>query len=259
MTRDSDEYEEASGGRPRGFLAPERPSPRRLAEAMRAGPCPDDYAFDRYLPFELRGVSRRYWTPLAVARRAGEWLEQYGATRTLDIGSGAGKFCVATALVSSGEFIGVEHRARLVVAARELATRFEVADRVSFVEGAFGRMETPEADAYYVYNPFGENLYDYRECLDEQVELTHGRYLGDIAATERLLLEAPIGTLLLSYNGFGGRVAGNWVELEVDRALPCVLRLMRKDSVEPVAPPRILDTEDELVFDVDSDSDPVRE
>lgn len=72
------------------------PSPRtyaaqHLAEMMRTGSCPIDRSFDRFLPEALRLVSPAYWTPLAVAKRAADWLEDLGIRTVVDLGSGAGK------------------------------------------------------------------------------------------------------------------------------------------------------------------------
>ena len=68
---------------------------QRLAAVMRTGSCPNDQSFDRFLPEPLRLVSPEYWTPLAVVKRAVDWLEDVGIRTVVDIGSGAGKFCAA--------------------------------------------------------------------------------------------------------------------------------------------------------------------
>lgn len=225
--------------------------PDGIAEALRAGGLPTDAAFDRHLPRELRELSRMYWTPMIVARRAARWVEAYGAASVLDVGSGAGKFCVVGALCSKAHYVGIEHRPRLVSAASELARTFGVEDRATFVAGALGDVELPPVDAIYLYNPFGENLYGFRDCIDEDVELGHERYVADVRRTEALLRGAPLGTLLVSYNGFGGHVPGNFVEREVDRTLPCVLRLHEKVQIANDAPDRLLDSHDDLHVDTD--------
>ena len=190
--------------------------------------CPPNRVFDRFLPADLEAVSYQYWTPLVTAIRAAEWLDELNIRRVFDVGSGAGKFCVAAALAGRAHFVGIEQRARLVTAARELARTFDVADRVEFVHGNFDERFAPDADAYYFYNSFGENLFDADNCLDADVELSEDRYLADIAAAERLLRDAPIGTYLLTYNGFGGEVPESYSEVRVDRELPCVLCLWKK-------------------------------
>lgn len=204
------------------------PSAGGVANTLRAGLCPSDRAFDRLLPRALRVVSGQYWTPVVAAVRAAEWFEQLNIGTVVDIGSGAGKFCVVAALAGHARFTGLEQRPRLVSAARNLAHALELNERVTFVHGTLGESHVPEADAYYLYNPFGENLFGPDDHLDQEVELGYARYLRDIAFVEQLLRDAPIGTHLLTYNGFGGQVPATYHEVFVDRALPNVLRLWRK-------------------------------
>jgi SAM-dependent methyltransferase len=184
--------------------------------------------FDRFLPRDLRVMSGQYWTPLAVAARAAEWLDQLNVRTVVDIGAGTGKFCVAAALLGHAQFTGLEHRQRLVAAARDLADMFDMNERVAFLHSTFGEAPVPEADAYYMFNPFGENLFAYGERLDEDVELGAARCLRDVGAAQQLLRQAPVGTYLLTYNGFGGELPASYREVRVDRELPSVLRMWRK-------------------------------
>jgi predicted RNA methylase len=94
-----------------------------------------DGDFDVWLPEEAQVHSRRFWTPVGVALRVTRWLSEVGASSVLDVGSGAGKFCVVGALGSALRFVGIEHRAHLVDASRALASQFEVQNRVEFVHG----------------------------------------------------------------------------------------------------------------------------
>lgn len=208
------------------------PAPRlsahQIAEALRGGFCPTDYAFDRFLPYELRVVSRQYWTPLLVARRVADWLDDLGVRTVVDIGSGAGKFCIAAALAGDCYFTGLEQRSGLVAVARTMAGLYGVDDRVHFIEGSLGEITAPVADAYYLYNPFGENLYGELDHLDETVELSAPRYARDVALTEDLLERAPLDTCVLTYNGFGGSMPHDYEQIRVDRHLPSVLRMWRK-------------------------------
>ena len=213
--------------------APVDPSPRKcaaqyLAEAMRAGSRTNDRSFDHFLPEPLRLVSPQYWTPLAVAKRAAEWLEALGIRTMVDIGSGAGKFCVAGALFGKCRFIGLEQYSSLVTSARALADLFDLTDRVSFVVGALGSVTTPVGEAYYFFNPFGDYWLGADYPLEAGAELTDTRHTDDVAAAEDLLRRAPVGTWILTYNGFGGRVPAGYELIRVDWELSGVLRLWRK-------------------------------
>lgn len=215
------------------------PSAQQVANALRARRCPSERSFDRFLPRELRRVSGLHWTPLVVALQVAEWLEGLAVEKVVDIGSGAGKFCVATALASHCEFTGVEQRPRLVAAARELAQIFGVDDRVRFIQGTLSQCSIPEADAYYLYNPFGENLLEPDEHLDDDVELGVDRYKCDIAFMEGLLEQAPVGTYIIKYNGFGGRMPPTYDECRIDREMPSVLRMWQKTRSAKVDPSRL--------------------
>jgi SAM-dependent methyltransferase len=215
--------------------------PSRVAAALRLGVCPPDRLFDRFLPLELQVVSRQYWTPLVVAMRVAQWLEQHDVRTVLDIGAGPGKLCVGAALAGRTHFTGLEQRERLVSAARDLARVFEVSDRVAFLHGALGETLVPETEAYYLYNPFGENLFGPEDCLDGEVELGDERYQRDIATVEELLRQTSVGTYLVTYNGFGGDVPPSYSEIRVDRRLPSVLRMWRKTRSSSSGDPQSAD------------------
>jgi len=48
---------------------------------------------------------------------------------------------------------------------------------------------------------------------------------------------AGIGTYVVTYNGFGGRIPMNYEEVHVDRETPNVLRAWRKTREEPPTRP----------------------
>jgi hypothetical protein len=201
---------------------------RRIVEAIRMGRSPADWVFDHFLPPELRAPSGQHWTPMAVAMRAAEWLDEFAIRTVVDIGSGAGKFCVAAALFGRMRVTGVEQRGHLVAAASGLAKTFDLGDRVSFVHSRFGRDLIPQAEAYYLFNPFGEHVMSPGWRLDEEVEFSGARYAQDVIATETLLRDARPGTYVLTYNGFGGVVPSDYQTVRTDRELPNVLQMWRK-------------------------------
>jgi hypothetical protein len=207
--------------------------PAQIARALGDGKrLPDDRDFDRFLPRELRRASPRHWTPLVVVARAAAWLEELGVHTVVDIGSGAGKFCVAGALLSSCHFIGIEQRERLVATAEVLARLYGIERRASFIHETFGHVSPPIADAYYLFNPFEENLCDWRSWLDGGVELSQGRFSRDLSAARRWLAWTAPGTYVLTYNGMGGSLPKSYREVRVDRELPCVLKLWRQERAD---------------------------
>lgn len=198
------------------------------AAALRRGDPGADAAFDRLLPAELRKVSSDYWTPMSVIRRVAGWLRAERVDAIVDIGSGAGKFCVATALLTSCRVVGLEQRPSLVAVARSLATIFDVDDRVDFVEGAFGDVPTPPATAYYVFNPFGEYAFSPARDLDDDVAFSEAAYTRDVDALTRFLSRAPAGTLVVTLNGFGADPPSSYEQIRVDLTQRAALRLWKK-------------------------------
>ena len=191
---------------------------QRLAAMMRTGSCPHDQSFDRFLPEPLRLVSPEYWTPLAVVKRAADWLEAVGIRTVVDIGSGAGKFCAAGALFGRCRFIGLEQYSSLVRSAVALVDLFDLSDRVSFVAGDLRAGTAPVGDAYYFFNPFGEYWLgaDYPTAADADI---------------------------LTYNGFGGRMPSSYELVRVDWKLAGVLRLWRKRlDTARIGSPRMMKT-----------------
>jgi hypothetical protein len=207
------------------------PAPASLVAALRSKRRLPDENFDCFLPDDLRAASDQFWTPLDVVVRAAGWLDQLRIESVVDIGSGAGKFCIAGALATGCSFVGIEQRSRLVCEARSLARFFGVAERVSFIEGRFGDVTMPAADCYYLFNPFWENLFEREAWLDEDIELSHQRFRRDVRAAKALLRSLPLGTYVLTYNGMGAPMPDGFDEVLVDRERPGALRLTRKVSI----------------------------
>jgi hypothetical protein len=189
--------------------------PEWVAAALARGEHIDDAAFDRFLPEAARRVSGQFWSPLHVALRVASWAGQLRLEHIVDVGSGAGKLCVAAALACRSRFTGFEQRPALVAAARDLAALFGVADRVRFLERTLARGGVPEADGYYLFNPFEENLHGPSDHIDETVPLGHTRFDHDVALTEELLATLRPGKCVILYNGFGGEIPSNYERLRV--------------------------------------------
>ena len=174
----------------------------RVADALKEGISLPDSVFDLVYPRSVRVVSSIFWTPVAVAIRAAELLVTDCGTRVLDVGSGAGKFCVVGALATGASFTGIEHRAHLVGTARDAAQRLGA--RASFIHGRLAHDSLQDIDAIYFFNPFAENAFPPEDHLDDTVELSLDRALADVELAERLLAGAKVGTRVVTYHGFGG-------------------------------------------------------
>ena len=205
----------------------------RAAAALRAGDAHADAWLDGLLPPALRDVSDDYWTPAPVVRQVAAWLRDEGITSVVDIGSGTGKFCIALALLERCRVIGLEHRPSLVAVARDLASRFGVDERVTFIEGAFGAVPTPAADAYYLFNPFNEYTLGSAEAASDDITFTRETWRRDVEAMTRFLAALPVGAVVVTYNGFGRYPPRTFEQTRVDLSFRGPLRLWTKRAAPP--------------------------
>jgi SAM-dependent methyltransferase len=190
-----------------------------------------DKDIDALFPTAVRQASSRYWTPVQVARRAAQLLEDLGVRRVLDVGSGAGKFCVvAGARAPRIEFVGLEHRAGLVEVAQALATRVGTSN-VKFALGDATTFPWTDFDAFYIFNSFAENTFSRRERFDQTVELSHTRFVTDVMRVKRRLDVAPLGTVLLTYYGLGGPIPRSYDLLKVEAVGTGLLRVWRRERL----------------------------
>lgn len=188
-----------------------------------------DGAFDCVYPSWAQEASARFWTPVRVALDAAILLKEAGAQAVLDVGSGVGKFAVIAGLASGLDITGVEHRPYLVATARDAAQRYRAP--VKFICNRIEHVDPQAYDAFYFFNPFGENLVSPEERLDDEVALSRQRFARDVELVEQWLEEAPVGTSIVTYNGFGGRIPTSY---ELVRAQPTArhrVRLWTKKNV----------------------------
>src|SRR5262249_41387102 len=116
---------------------------------------------------------------------------------------GVGKFCIVGSLATNARFTGIEHRARLVSLAQEAAARLGAAATTDFVHGGLSEIEWERFDAFYLFNPFFENLYGRLDHLDDSVELSEERFRRDVDEVYRGLERARPGARVVTYHGFG--------------------------------------------------------
>ena len=178
-----------------------------VAELIRAGGDGADEALDGVFPEGFRRFRAQHATPVEVAATAAGWLAERGATRVLDVGAGAGRFCVTGALVTQMAFTGVERRPWLVEAAREVA-RALGATRASFACGDVRDADWSGHDGFYLFNPFAEHHLDEDECIDLAWPRGRDGLDADVTFVEDALADAPAGTAVVTWNGFGGFLRG---------------------------------------------------
>lgn len=163
-----------------------------------------DEEFDRIYPERIRRLSSLHWTPVAVAAEAARLLVATPGTRVLDVGCGPGKFCLVGASLTAGHFTGVEQRHDLVEAARRAASRLKLTN-VRILHGNVTDFTFAGYDAFYLYNPFEENMADGHR-IDARIKLSpvlFKEYNNYVAAQ---LGTMAIGTRVVTNAGYADEI-----------------------------------------------------
>ena len=164
-----------------------------------------DEEFDRIFPARIRKHSALHWTPVAVASTAADLLVTTEGTRVLDIGCGPGKFCLVAARLDHGHFTGIEQRKDLVGVARRAAAKLGLT-KVKFLRGNVLEMTFDNYDAFYLYNPFAENIAGHR--IDGAVPLTISLFKSYVRYVAAQLGRRPVGTRVVTYAGYADEIPG---------------------------------------------------
>lgn len=182
---------------------PSDPELGLIFRKLRAQEALDDAYFDRIYPEWARKSSQFHWTPVAAAIRAVQFITQdQPEARILDVGAGAGKFCLVGASISKARFEGVEQRIHLVTLSRALLSRYQI-PRVTFNLGDFIDQDWSKYDAVYLYNPFEEHRSP-EHRVDSTVHLERSRFANYVNFTYFQLAKLAIGSRVMTYCGFGG-------------------------------------------------------
>jgi hypothetical protein len=215
----------------RPAAAPDQDIERRaVAAGLRAGWDVSDLEFDRIYPEWVRKLSEPHFTPIDVARRAAELLAGDSTTKVLDIGSGAGKFCLVGSLTTQATFIGVEQRRCLVDVAEHTAKLCHTT-RARFIHGNMMDLDWTEFDGFYLFNPFYEHVANFLTPMHDPIELSPQLYKRYIVATCVKLFTARIGARVVTYHGFGGPMPPGYRQILREPAGSEYLELWEKEPL----------------------------
>jgi hypothetical protein len=156
-----------------------------------------DDEFNAIYPTHVRDLSRKHWTPIAVAKTASQFLVVNSGAKVLDIGSGAGKFCLVGAAHTNGLFTGVEQRLELVTLTTNLATVYNL-HNVKCIHANIISVDFSQYDGFYFFNSFQENI-DIHDKIDGTVTLDAKLYDSYSIYTIEQLTRARIGIRLATY------------------------------------------------------------
>lgn len=156
-----------------------------------------DDDFNSVYPEKIRMLARKHWTSVSVAKAASEYLVEKPGTKVLDIGSGAGKFCMIGAANTKGHFTGVEQRFELIKLSRSLSDSYFI-HNAKFIHANITSINLRDYDAFYFYNSFYENIdrlnkIDCTVTLDIQLYHLYSMYIVE------QFTSLPLGARLVTF------------------------------------------------------------
>lgn len=160
----------------------------------------EDEEFDTMYSTAFKKISEFHFTPVKVAQVAAQFLVNRPGTRVLDIGSGAGKFCMVGAACTEGKFTGIEQRKNLHQLAKKLSRKYQLSN-VEHVHSNIIDIDFEAFDSIYYFNAFYENII--QNCaIDQMVTLDKTFYNLYTQYMREQLSKMPIGTRLVTYFSF---------------------------------------------------------
>jgi SAM-dependent methyltransferase len=156
----------------------------------------DEY-FDLIYPDSHVEISEFHFTPVEVAIVASRFLVQKVGTRVLDIGSGAGKFCMIGSLSTNGFFVGVEIRQSLHELAIQISQKYKMKN-VCFKNANITEIAFDNYDAFYIFNPFFENISP-TGAINDEIPLNKGLYQKYNKYVSNQLKNVKKGSRLVTY------------------------------------------------------------
>ena len=156
-----------------------------------------DIDFNAIYPDRISNLARKHWSSVSVSRHASDFLVDKPGTKVLDIGSGAGKFCMIGATNTKGHFTGIEQRRGLVELSTQLSESYRI-HNVRFIHANITSIRFADYDAFYFYNSFHENI-DRLNSIDNTVKLDTQLYRQYSVYLMQQLASLPVGTRLVTF------------------------------------------------------------
>lgn len=179
-----------------------------IFKRLRSGLEVADHDFDSIYSDRMRIVSEFHFTPVEVAKTAAQFLAARPGTKVLDVGSGAGKFCMIGAACTEGHFTGVEQRESLWRLSEELTKRYALPN-TNFIRSNITEIGFRAFDAVYCFNPFYENIFQ-ADPIDDSVPLDQALYATYSLYVREQLDQMPAGARLATYFSYAVEVPGSY-------------------------------------------------
>ncbi|SFB55288.1 class I SAM-dependent methyltransferase [Algoriphagus aquimarinus] len=168
-----------------------------------------DEEFDSLYPVKIKKLSGTHWTPVDVAKKAMFFLCGAESKSILDLGSGAGKFCLIAAAHVDAKITGVEQRENLIQISRKLAVKFQL-QNLEFIHDDLNNLDFGAFDAFYFFNSFEENI-NLKDKLDKENRVDLELYHSYIALLSEKFKRLPVGTRIVTYCGEATEIPASYL------------------------------------------------
>lgn len=185
-----------------------------------------DQQFHKLYDETLTAQASMHWTPLHIAKKAAAFLAAEPGKKVVDIGSGAGKFCLAAAFYQPHCFFyGIEQRKNLVDAANRAQRQTRIPN-AEFIHANINEIDLGGYDHFYFFNAFYENIEDANK-IDEAVAYSKELYASYNRYLYKQLNKKPAGTRLVTFHSSHHEIPPSYHEVsESDNAtLQCWVKI----------------------------------
>ncbi len=203
---------------------------RDMLASLIAGHPVTDVAFDCIYPEHVRQLSKQFWTPVEIARRAARLFVEHGARRVLDVGAGVGKFCIISVLTADLDLTGIELQEGLVTIANGILRAYSI-PRVQIRHASLDELSLDAYDGFYFFNPFAAGTVS-TQGIGRTTRSTPEHAERDIVRIEKYLVRARPGTCMVTFHGFGDAVPPGWLHLADETRGTAFLKLWIKDATK---------------------------
>ena len=181
-----------------------------IFEQIRSNEEIKDVEFDVMYPFKLKDAVEMHFTPIEVAKTAARYLAHKKGVKVLDIGSGAGKFCMIGSACTEGYFTGIELRESLFATALRISKRYNLLN-IEFVHANITDISFKDFDAFYFFNAFYENVSRLGVGkINNELDLSRELYDTYSFYVKQQLDSMPVGTKLVTYFSFSKEIPDSY-------------------------------------------------
>jgi SAM-dependent methyltransferase len=174
-----------------------------------------DEDFDKIYPPDIRRLSKRHFTPVNVARKAAEWLNEFEEKKKLlDVGCGVGKFCFVAGSLTNHAITGIDYRENYIYLCKSLCERYGIKN-LDFIQQNILDVNFKDYDTFYFFNSFLEQI-DETAHLDEEYETSFFLYNIYVTHLRKQFFAMPAGTNIITYHVLNDQIPANYSLVKSD-------------------------------------------